>query len=57
VTDTVDMRWRRRLLFLLFMVIAIGLGWSIAWLGTTPTIDAFYAKVFGRLPSHGAPPP
>jgi hypothetical protein len=51
------MRWRRQLLFLLFMVIAIGLGWSIAWLGTTPTIDAFYAKVFGRVPSHGAPSP
>ena len=34
------MRWQRRLIALLSMAIAIGLGWFIAWLGTMPTIDA-----------------
>ena len=40
VAETVSMRWQRRLITLLSMAIAIGLGWFIAWLGTTPTIDA-----------------
>ena len=39
-----------RLLYGLFMVIAVGLGLFIAWLGRTPTIDA-PAKVFDRLKS------
>jgi hypothetical protein len=42
------MRWRQGLLSLLFMVIAIGLGSFIAWLGTTSTIDA-PAKAFDTL--------
>jgi hypothetical protein len=53
------MRWRG-LLSLLFMIIAVGLGSFIAWLGTTPTIDAFYTKIFDRRDSgtsEPAPPP
>jgi hypothetical protein len=37
-----------RLLYGLFMVVAVGLGLFIAWLGTTRTIDA-PAKAFDRL--------
>jgi hypothetical protein len=46
VAETVSMR--SRLVSFLFIVIAVGLGFLIAWLGTTPIFDA-PAKVFDRV--------
>jgi hypothetical protein len=49
VAETVSMR-SRPLVSFLFIVIAVGLGFLIAWLGTTPIFDA-PAKVFDRVKS------
>jgi hypothetical protein len=38
------MLWRQ-LLSGLFIVIAVGLGWFIAWLGTMPTITNIFDKL------------
>jgi hypothetical protein len=41
------MLWRQ-LVFGLFMVIAVGLGWFVVWLGTMPTITNIFDKLGPR---------